>query len=375
MQGFAHRTGIDAEAPQQRYLWTDALAVENLLSLAHATGERHYVELAVHLVDLVHHTLGRHRDDDWRSGWLSGLSELGAASHPTWGGLRIGKPLPERKWDEPLDETLEWERDGQYFHYLTRWMRALDSLARYTNDGRYNRWARELAAVAFAAFTMEAPTDGGRTARRLVWKMSIDLSRPLVATQGKHDALEGLITCGQLQATAAHLARQGLADEGPSLEEERAGFEEMTRFDGAWSTADPLGLGELLSDAWRVRQLETEGRGFEHPLLTRLLSSALEGMAQFASANGLGRPALARLPFRELGLAIGLHTLQRLSEEATLPSADVELLEAMRPALELGSEIDAYWLEPGHRTSSSWLEHRELNEVTLAASLLAAEQH
>jgi hypothetical protein len=244
-------------------------------------------------------------------------------------------------------------------------MRALDSLARHTNDGRYNRWARELAAVAFAAFTVEPPD----SRRRLVWKMSIDLSRPLVTTQGKHDALEGLITCGQLQATAEHL---GLHDEGPSLREERAGFEAMTRTDAGWSTSDPLGLGELLSDAWRVRQLETEGRGFEHPLLTRLLSSALEGMAQFASSNGLGRPALARLPFRELGLAIGLHTLQRLSEESTLPSADVELLDAMRPALELGSEIDAYWLEPGHRASASWLEHRELNEVTLAASLLEA---
>lgn len=365
MQGFAHRTGVDAQVPQQRYLWTDALAVENLLSLASATGEQRYVELAVRLVELVHRTLGRHRDDDWRQGWLSGLSELGAVTHPTWGGLRIGKPLPERSWNEPLDETLEWERDGQYFHYLTRWMRALDSLARHTRDGRYNRWARELAAVAFAAFTVEPP-DGKK---RLVWKMSIDLSRPLVTTPGKHDALEGLITCGQLQATAAQL---GLGDDGPILEEERAGLEEMTRADSAWSTADPLGLGELLSDAWRVRQLESEGRGFEHPLLTRLLSSALEGMAQFASSNGLGRPALARLPFRELGLAIGLHTLQRLSEEPTLPSADVELLEAMRPALELGAEIDAYWLEPGHRSSSSWLEHRELNEVTLAASLLEA---
>ncbi len=371
MQGFAHRTGVDAEAPSdalgvQRYLWTDALAVENLLSLAQATGEQHYVELAVHLVDLVHRTLGRHRDDDRRTGWLSGLSDLGAASHPTWGGLRIGKPLPERKWDEPLDELLEWERDGQYFHYLTRWMRALDSLARHTRDGRYNRWARELAAVAFAAFTLQPPDEK----KRLVWKMSIDLSRPLVTSQGKHDALEGLITCGQLQATAEHLGLYG--DGGPSLREERAGFEDMTRSDSAWSTSDPLGLGELLSDAWRVRQLETEGRGFEHPLLTRLLSSALEGMAQFASSNGLGRPALARLPFRELGLAIGLHTLQRLAEERTLPSADVELLDAMRPALVLGAEIDAYWLEPGHRNSSSWLEHRELNEVTLAASLLQA---
>jgi len=31
-----------------------------------------------------------------------------------------GKALNERGADEPVDEHLEWNRDGQYFHYLTR---------------------------------------------------------------------------------------------------------------------------------------------------------------------------------------------------------------------------------------------------------------
>jgi hypothetical protein len=50
-------------------------------------------ELAVRLVDQVHHVLGRHRDDDPRSGWISGLSEKEGELHPNIGGLRIGKEL------------------------------------------------------------------------------------------------------------------------------------------------------------------------------------------------------------------------------------------------------------------------------------------
>src|SRR5216684_2205383 len=58
------------------------------------------------------------------------------------GGLRIGKKLPERSAGEPFDEQLEWDRDGQYFHYLTKWMHALDQVARSTKQPRFNLWAR-----------------------------------------------------------------------------------------------------------------------------------------------------------------------------------------------------------------------------------------
>ena len=61
------------------------------------SGEKRYTELALRLVDRVHHTLGRHRDDDSRTGWISGLSEREGDDHPARGGLRIGKGLPERR--------------------------------------------------------------------------------------------------------------------------------------------------------------------------------------------------------------------------------------------------------------------------------------
>lgn len=369
MLKFVQRTGLILAEPGRRYLWTDAYAVCNLLSLEKATSEVEYTELAARLVAAVHVTLGKHRSDDWREGWLSGLSDRGASEHPTWGGLRIGKPKPERRWDEAYDEHAEWERDGQYFHYLTKWMHALDQLARTTRQPRYNRWARELMSITWQAFATE-PKAGKPT--RLVWKMSIDLTRPLVTSMGQHDALDGYVTCVQLQSTAALL---GIEDDGPTLAEERAGFESMLETSN-WNTTDALGLGTVLTNAWRVGQLhQLEGAEFEENFLPSLLTSALEGLSQFCQQNTLARPASARLPFRELGLAVGLHALERLrrlrlaAPRHLVPRDELELLEALTPVIAMGSQLDAYWLAPEHRDGTSWSEHRDINEVMLATSL------
>ena len=63
MTGFAERTGLTSKRPAQRYLWTDAFAVCNLLGLARATGDENYTALALALIEAVHRTLGRHRPD------------------------------------------------------------------------------------------------------------------------------------------------------------------------------------------------------------------------------------------------------------------------------------------------------------------------
>src|SRR5215207_4481317 len=130
---------------KRRYLWTDAFAVGNFIALD-------MIDHARAVVDRVHHTLGRHRDDDARRGWISGLSETEGALHPTIGGLRIGKPLPERAAGEPVDEALEWERDGQYFHYLTKWMHALVQMTQATHEPTFATWGRELADTAHRHF-------------------------------------------------------------------------------------------------------------------------------------------------------------------------------------------------------------------------------
>jgi len=141
MAEFAMRTGLRQPArDHERYLWTDAFAVCNFLELFRRTHDEEYLRYAMELIDKVHQVLGRYRDDDLRSGWISGLDEEPGRRHPTAGGLRIGKPLKERDTDEPIDERLEWDRDGQYFHYLTKWMHALCQAAFVTGNADYARW-------------------------------------------------------------------------------------------------------------------------------------------------------------------------------------------------------------------------------------------
>jgi len=349
MMRFAERTGLTSDLPPQRYLWTDAFAVCNFVGLAQATGEERYTELALRLVDQVHHVLGSYRADDPRTGWISGLSAQEGEAHPTRGGLRIGKALPERSVSQPFDEQLEWRRDGQYFHYLTKWMHALDQVYRWTGQSQFNTWARELAKVAHDAF---AHTD--RSDRRMVWKMSTDLSRPLVSSMGHHDPLDGFITCTQLGTTKS---TQSSTPSGPSLEDEVADFATMIAGQD-WATADPLGLGGLLADAARVAQLMNVGAFAGTDLLDALLAAALRGLTAYARQGDLTHPASRRLPFRELGLAIGLSA--------------VEQIEALAPYVALGSEIKSFWLEPEHREARTWSEHRDINEVMLATSLVPA---
>jgi hypothetical protein len=111
MSDFAGRTGLSPPAQQpDRYLWTDAFAVCNFLTLFQRTGDQQYPRWATELIDQVHRVLGQYRDDDVRSGWISGYDEEVGRCHPTAGGLRIGKPLKERNLNQALDDRLEWDR-------------------------------------------------------------------------------------------------------------------------------------------------------------------------------------------------------------------------------------------------------------------------
>ena len=302
-----------ARAPR-RYLWTDAFAVCNFLALDRvtgwATGERRYRELALRLVAQVHATLGRHRPDGARHGWISGLPDDEGEAHPTWGGLRIGKPLPERGPDEPFDDRLEWDRDGQYFHYLTKWMHALDRVARATGEPRFAAWARELAAAAHRGFTYE-PWAGAR--KRMSWKMSIDLSRPLVPSMGHHDPLDGLVTCAELEATARAFG----ASDDAELATARADYAAMIEPD-ALATADPLGLGGLLVDASRLAQAAGADPA-AMALMDAMLAAAVAGLTHYAEEPDRRQPAARRLAFRELGLAIGLGAIELMQRAAHPP--------------------------------------------------------
>lgn len=121
METYASSTGLsDPLLEPRRYLWTDAFAVCNFLALYQHTDREHFLHQALKLVEQVHEVLGQHRKNSSYGGWLSGLTGEQARLHPARGGLRIGKPLAERRAGEPADNALEWQQDGQYFHYLLK---------------------------------------------------------------------------------------------------------------------------------------------------------------------------------------------------------------------------------------------------------------
>ena len=369
MTEFAGETGLSpARNSPRRYLWTDAFAVCNFLGLYDQAGEERCLELALQLVDQVHQTLGRHREDDPRRGWISGLGEEEGKRHPTRGGLRIGKGLNERGPRDPYDERLEWDMDGQYYHYLTKWMHALHCVSSVTGDLTYHTWAIELAKTAHAKFVYTS-SPGRR--KRMYWKMSIDLSRPLVPSMGHHDPLEGFVTYSELQATA---------DRGEQSTETglQAEIEEMTKICAGknWATDDPLGMGGLLFDSCRVAQLIDGGNLELKGLLETLLGSSLIGLNSFVRGNSLKLPADYRLAFRELGLSIGLRAVEKIRELITEKSSSLlkkdslrSLLEALSKYESLAGTIERFWLDPKNRESETWTAHHDINRVMLATSL------
>ena len=370
MKTFADTTGLsDASHNQRRYLWTDAFAVCNYLELFRQTDKREYMQLCLKLVDQVHHVLGKNRDDDI---WLSGLDDEEASLHPTLGGLRIGKQLNEREANEPFDVHLEWQRDGQYFHYLTKWMHALNCVSQVTRNGIYNQWAIELAQVSHAAFTYGSATAG---VKQMYWKMSTDLSRPLVGSMGQHDPLDGLITYQQLEATAKLFPE---TSQKLSLKTE---IEELSTICLGldWATRDSLGIGGLLTDAYSLVQLIYTQQLHDDARLESLLQDIERSLQAFITdnlQNPLNLPAESRLAFRELGLAIGLYSINKMQAAIKEYPENFTHVEQLNSSLTnllrfypVYDFIRDFWLEPGHRSVSTWLEHADINNVMLATCL------
>ena len=366
MQGFARRTGLEqTDLPSTRYLWTDAFAVCNLLGLFVEEGDTEAMQLALRLVDETHRILGRHHPDDVRRGWISGLDEEEGAKHPTIGGLRIGKKSLERTSSEGFDADLEWDRDGQYFHYLTRWMYALDCVSRVTDDPRYRGWAVELARTAHARFSV---CDAAGSPIGLYWKMSIDLTRPLVPSMGQHDPLDGFLVYNRLQAGSGGEKQYDLEREIRSLSQICVGRN--------WFTDDTLGIGGLLTDAYALARSMADSSLNEPVLLASLLEASLAGLDLLVRRRVLEESADLRLPFRELGLAIGLHAVHHLKmrvdrDPGVFAKGDEwrSTLEALMAYVGLAGAVEQFWLQPTNRRSRNWIGHLEINEVMLATSL------
>jgi hypothetical protein len=187
----------------------------------------------------------------------------------------------------------------------------------------------------------------------MFWKVSIDLTRPLVASMGQHDPLDGLITCLVLDASAGH--------DGPDLADAIADFRAMVDA-SALATADPLGLGGLLTDAYRLAQLRSR-HGLtlrDARLIEALLAAAEVGLEHYAGRLELRLTADERLAFRELGLAIGLEAIGRLEQGVA---------DRFARHAPLAANLVAFWRDPAHRRTRTWRDHEDIDDVMLATAL------
>ena len=113
-------------------------------------------------------------------------------------------------------------------------------------------------------------------------------------------------------------------------------------------------------------------------LLETLLTASLAGLQYYVASGELQLRAEHRLAFRELGLAIGLHAVRLMGDavnrDPILPSFMTDgvrlRLRKLMQYVPVGEKIESFWRTPEHRRSLTWSEHRDINEVMLATSLV-----
>jgi hypothetical protein len=143
-----------------------------------------------------------------------------------------------------------------------------------------------------------------------------------------------------------------------------------------WATDDPLGMGELLSTTYKLAHLMMNEDIGQAELLNDLLDSSLIGLRLFERRNPLNLPANYRLAFRELGMSIGLHAIEKLPGLIKQAPRSFIMLNRLHSQTEnlmrytpLSNIIEAYWLDDANRQAAGWMGHRDINMVMLATSL------
>ncbi|KAI1378171.1 hypothetical protein F4677DRAFT_443386 [Hypoxylon crocopeplum] len=300
-----------------RYLWTDAFGVVNFITLSRERGSAHsqqlYLELAKRLADTVHSILGRTRD---------GASRLPGATdeEPLKGGLRIGKLDAEGP-----------DGDGQYHHYLTLWMFALNRLALATGEARWNVLAVQLAKAVHPHFMTKR--DGQES---MVWKISTDMRRVLVNSKGNLDDVDGLVVYQLLQNTAELFKKSATntSEASASLDTEIEHYRRIMATHSKSLSGDPLDLGMSLwishfdRDASWSRELAKDGLTITRD---RFLPAA-------QSPITASRRSPYRLAFREFGACLGIKCYVEDPAQPLYAGAEVVLDAWEGKALDVADE-------------------------------------
>ncbi|KAF8477395.1 hypothetical protein BDZ91DRAFT_709176 [Kalaharituber pfeilii] len=291
----------DLSPGSPRYLWTDAFALIDLLTLStkapYESARRHYLHLASSLADTVHRVLGRTR-------FSKQPLALATPTRPLAGGLRIGKPSNSGP-----------DCDGQYHHYITLWIFALCRLALATGErGRLDE-AGQLMRVLHDWFVWNKDCKPA-SRPRIYWKMDVNLSKPLMTSEGNLDPIDGLVTALVLRNSMKKMVG---AEAGAGMKKKDE--VELERLDEIvktykrmvaskyveWGSGDPLDLGMALwTGSWMVglgredKEVGGWGRTFLERALRCLERTPIASTR--AAPSTLGR----RLAFREMGFCLGI---------------------------------------------------------------------
>ncbi|PGH20443.1 hypothetical protein AJ80_03589 [Polytolypa hystricis UAMH7299] len=274
-----------------RYLWTDAFGVLNFLTLhkesaspaeggSNKGSDGRYLVFARTLVEKVHDVLGRTRDGESR---LPGATD----EEPLKGGLRIGK-----------EEATGPDGDGQYHHYLTMWMFALNRMSMATGDPSYNKQGVSLAKAIHPHFFL----DRSSPKPHMVWKVAMDLSHPLVVSEGNLDPIDGFVVFRLLQEYAQ---KHG---DGPVLQEEIDDYQKVMDRKGRHKVSrDALDLGMTLWTAHWFFGKESWATDLSNRCVTQL-------RAFFEANHMLEMEQRYRLAFREFGTCLGIACLSSVED-------------------------------------------------------------
>ncbi len=111
-------------------------------------------------------------------------------------------------------------------------------------------------------------------------------------------------------------------------------------------------------------------------MISTLLGSAKEGMDACSLTDTLSHPAKYRLAFRELGLAIGLQTIDKMMlmiklHPESFPGQQllISQLADFSPHLPLMKKMKIFLLTATNQQNNTWTEHIDINRVMLATIL------
>ncbi|CEM34200.1 unnamed protein product [Vitrella brassicaformis CCMP3155] len=339
--------GPTSQGSQRRYLWTDAFAVCNYVSLAHRAGQEGdgqlramYLTMAARLIDTVHASLGTPRSEEYPMIPSEHNSPSG------FKGLRIGKVDPN------TDPGMR--ADGMYWHYVDKWLFALLRMYNESDDAKYLNAAVSIVKDIHESFV--AKWRGKPVG--LYWKLGVDLKTIPGAehTAANDDALSAYI----VYALIDHHYSKAIPDHQHPLKREIDELREILK-DYPMPmrvSPDPLGVGLKL---WKSQWL-TEKEDTRHPH-----QSAGDTIGQLFLKGG--RQIIERatdpidepLPFRLYGLLMGMRVAWRSDEEK-------------RPRFSRGLHLDSvlsHWekKETGSVASSSRNEHSCINRVMFVSAM------